>query len=108
MVDGAFWFAFNIRVSLKTRQTLARGCSVPFVAYGIDTTWRGIARVNDLWPRRLCSHPVASAKRISLVSLIAYADWDMISDSAVRIDATKSRAWILTSFVDTCKFLRAV
>ena len=108
LIDGALWFAFNIRIPLETRQTLARGCSISFVAYGIDTTWRGVARVNDLWPWRLGSHPVTSAKRITLVSLIAYADRDMISDSAVGIDATKSRTWILTLFVDTCKFLRAV
>ena len=108
LVDGALRFAFNIRVTLEIRQTLARGCSISFVAYGIDTTWRGIARVNDLWPRRLCSHPVASAKRISLVSLVADTDGNVISYSAVGIDATKTRAWILAALVDTSKFLRAV
>ena len=108
MVDGALRLAFNIRVSLKTGQTLARGCTVPFVANGIDTTWRWIARVNDLWPWRLGSHPVTSVKGIPLVSLIAYADRDMISDSAVGINATKTRTWIFAEFVDACKFLRAV
>ena len=93
---------------MKPRQTLARGCSVPFVAHGIDTTWRRVARVNDLWPWRLGSHPVTSAKGISLVSLVADTDGNMISYSAVGIDATKTRAWILAALVDASKFLRAV
>ena len=108
LVDGALRLAFNIRVTLKSRQTLARGFTVPFVTNGIDTTWGWVARVNDLWPGRLGSHRVTSAKGISLVSLIAYADRDMISDSAVGINATKTRTWIFAEFVDACKFLRAV
>ena len=93
---------------METRQTLARCCSVPVVAYGIDTTWRGAARVDDLWPGWPGSHSVASAEGVSLVSLIANADWDMISDSAVGIDAAKTRAGILAALVDASKFLRAV
>ena len=93
---------------MKLRQTLARGCSVPFVAYGIDTTGRGVARVNDLWPWRLGSHPVTSAKGISLVSLVAYTNGNMISYSAVGIDTAKTRTWILAALVDASKFLRAV
>ena len=81
---------------------------VPFVAYGIDTTWRGVARINDLWPWRLGSHPITSAKRISLVSLVADADGNMISYSAVGIDTAKTRAGILAALVDTSKLLRAV
>ena len=108
LVDGALRLAFNIRVSLEIWQTLARGCLVPFVAYGIYTTWRGVAWVNDFWPGRPGSHSVASAEGISMVSLIAYAYWNMISDSAVSIDAAKTRAWILAVLVDASKFLRAV
>ena len=108
LVDGALRLAFNIRVTLKSRQTLARGCLVPFVANGIETTWGWVARVNDLWPGRLGSHPVTSAKGISLVSLVADTDGYMISHSAIRIDAAKTRTWILAAFVGACKFLRAV
>ena len=48
LVDGAFRFALNIRVSLKTRQTLARGRPGSFIAFGIDATWRGVAGINYL------------------------------------------------------------
>ena len=108
LVDGALRFAFNIRVTLEIRQTLARGCAIPFVAYGIDTTGRGVARVNDLWPWRLGSHPVTSVEGISLVSLVADTDGNMISYSAVGIDTAKTRTWILAALVDASKLLRAV
>ena len=93
---------------METRQTLARCCSVPVVAYGIDTTWRGVAGINNLRFWRLGSHPVTSAKRISLVSLVANTDRNMISNPAICIDATETRAGILAALVDASKFLRAV
>ena len=46
LVDGALWLAFNIGVSLETRQTLARGCPGSLIALGIDAAWRGVARIN--------------------------------------------------------------
>ena len=54
LVDGAFRFALNIRVSLKTRQTLTRGRPGSFIAFGIDATWRGVAGINYLRNGRSC------------------------------------------------------
>ena len=54
LVDGAFRFALNIWVSLKTRQTLARGRPGSFIAFGIDATWRGVAGINYLRNGRSC------------------------------------------------------
>ena len=54
LVYGAFRFALNIWVSLKTRQTLARGRPGSFIAFGIDATWRGVAGINYLRNGRSC------------------------------------------------------
>ena len=54
LVDGAFRFALNIRVSLKTRQTLTRGRPGSLIAFGIDATWRGVAGINYLRNGRSC------------------------------------------------------
>ena len=96
LVDGALRFAFNIRVTLEIRQTLARGCAIPFVAYGIDATRRRIARVNDFRPWWLRCDSIASVEWVPLVPLVANTDWYVVSDSAVGIDATKSRTRVLT------------
>ena len=108
LVDGALRLAFNIGVTLKTRQTLARGSTVSFIANSIDSTWRWVARINDLRLWWLCCHPVTSVERISLITLIANADRDVVSDPAVGIYATKSWARVLAFLVDTGQFLRAV
>ena len=108
VVDCALWLALNIWISKHFREASAGRSTISFVANCIDATWRRIAGIYDLWPRWLSGNSVASAEGVSLVSLIADTNGDMVPDSAVGIDATKSRTWILTLFVDTCKFLRAV
>ena len=50
LVDSALRLAFNIGVSLKTRQTLTGGCLVSFIANCISPTRRWVARINDFWP----------------------------------------------------------
>ena len=50
LVDSALRLAFNIGVSLKTRQTLTGGCSVSFIANCVSPTRRWVARINDFWP----------------------------------------------------------
>ena len=52
--------------------------------------------------------PVASVEGVPLVPLVANTDGDMISNSAICIDAAKTRTWILAALVDASKFLRAV
>ena len=108
MVDGALRLAFNIRVSLKTGQTLAGSCSSSLIANCIDATRRRIARVNDFRSWWFRCNSVASVEGITLVPLVANTDWNMISNPAICIDAAKTRAWILAALVDACKFLRAV
>ena len=50
LVDRALWLAFNVRVSLKTRQTRTGRRLVSFIAHSIGATRRRVARINDLWP----------------------------------------------------------
>ena len=40
--------------------------------------------------------------------MITNTNRNMISNSAICIDAAKTRAWILAALVDASKFLRAV
>ena len=100
LVDGALWLAFNIGVTLKTRQALTRSCSGPFIANCIDTTRRWIAGVDNFRPWWLGCDPIASVEGVSLVALVANTDGNMISHSAICIDSTKSRTRILTASVD--------
>ena len=100
MVDGALRLAFNIRVSLKSRQTLAGSCSCSLIANCIDATRRWIARVDNFRPWWLGRDPIASVEGVSLVALVANTDGNMISHSAICIDSTKSRTRILTASVD--------
>ena len=93
---------------MQTRQTLARSCSSPLIANSIDATRRRVARVNDFRPWWLRCDSVTSVEWVPLVPLVANTDGNMISYSAVGIDATKTRAWILAALVDASKFLRAV
>ena len=60
-VDGAFRFAFNVRVALQAGQTGAGGSTLPVATHGIDTAWRRSAWVNGAWcggykkgPVRIC------------------------------------------------------
>ena len=96
MVDGALRLAFNIRVSLKSRQTLAGSCSSSLIANCIDATRRRIARVNYFRPWWLRCNSVASVEWVPLVTLVTNTDWYVVSDPTVGIDATKSRARVLT------------
>ena len=107
-VDCALRPAFSIWVTKHLRQALAGCCPVPVIADSIDATGRGVAGINDFRSWRCCGNSVASVEGISLVSLVANTDWNMAPDSTVCVDTTKSRAWILASFVGTSKFLRAV
>jgi hypothetical protein len=108
VVDCALWLTLSVRVSKHFRQTCARCSTISFIAYCIDATWRRIARVYDLRPWGLSGNSVASAEGVSLISLIADTDGDMVPDSAVGIDAAKTRAWILAFPVDAGQLLRAV
>ena len=101
LVDGALWLAFNIGITLKTRQALTRSCSGPFITNCIDATRRWIARVDNFRPWWLGCDPIASVEGVSLVALVANTDGNMISHSAICIDSTKSRTRILTASVDT-------
>ena len=56
----------------------------------------------------MSGNSVASAEGVSLVSLIADTNGDMVPDSAVGIDATKARTGILAFPVDAGQLLRAV
>ena len=56
----------------------------------------------------LTCDPVASAEGVSLISLVAHADRNMVPDSAVSIDAAKTRTRVLTFSVDASQLLRAV
>ena len=105
LVDRALWLALDIRISEHLRET-STGCSaVPLIAYCVDAAWRGIARVYNLWPWGLGRNSVASAEGVSLISLVAHADRNMVPDSAVSIDAAKTRTRVLASFVDASKLL---
>ena len=95
MVDGALRLAFNIRVSLKTGQTLAGSCSSSLIANCIDATRRWIARVNDFRSWWLCCDSVASVEWVPLIPLIADTDRYVVSDPTESIDATKSRTRVL-------------
>ena len=107
-VDCALRPAFSIWVTKHLRQALAGCCPVPVIADSIDATGRGVARVNYFRSCRGCSNSVTSAKRISLVSLVASANRNMVPDSAVGIDATQARTRILTSLSNASKILGAV
>ena len=107
-VDCALRLACSVRVTKHLRQALAGGRPVPVIADSIDATGRGVAGVNDLRSWGCCGNSVASVEGISLISLVANTYWNMVPDSAVCVNATKSRAWILASFVCTSKVLRAV
>ena len=108
VVDRALWLALDIRISEHLRET-STGCSaVPLIAYCVDAAWRGIARVYNLWPWGLGRNSVASAEGVSLISLVAHADRNMVPDSAVSIDAAKTRTRVLTFSVDASQLLRAV
>lgn len=100
-VDGTFWFAFNIGVALEARVTCARGSLVSIGAFSIDTTWRWSTWVNDLWSWCSGGGSVTTGEWISNISLIANTKWDMVSNTAVSIDTTESRTWVLTFSVDT-------
>ena len=50
LVDGALGLAFNVRVSLETRQTLTGCCPVSFIADCVSPTRSGVAWINDFWP----------------------------------------------------------
>ena len=47
-IQCAFWFAFDIRISRQTRWTSAGSCRISFSAFGINSTWSGITRINEL------------------------------------------------------------
>ena len=96
MVDGALRLAFNIRVSLKSRQTLAGSCSCSLITNCIDATRRRIARVNYFRSWWFRCNSVASVEGITLVPLVANTDRYVVSDPTVGIDATKSRTRVLT------------
>ena len=108
VVDCAFWLAFYIRIPKHFREACARRSTVSFIAYCIDATRRRIARIYDLWPWGLSGNSVASAEGVSLISLVADTNGDMVSNSAVGIDATKARTGILAFPVDAGQLLRAV
>ena len=108
VVDCALWLALDIRIPEHLREA-STGCSaVPLIAYCIDAAWRGIARVYNLWPWGLGRNSVASAEGVSLISLVAHADRNMVPDSAVSIDAAKTRTRVLAFSVDASQLLRAV
>ena len=95
LVDGALRLAFNIGVTLKTRQTLARGSTVSFIANCIDATRRWIAGVDNFRSWWLGCDPIASVEGVSLVPLVANTDWYVVPDPAVGIDTTQARTRIL-------------
>ena len=108
VVDCALRLTLSVRISKHFRQACARCSTISFIAYCIDATWRRIARVYDLRPWGLSGNSVASAEGVSLISLIADTNGDMVPDSAVGIDATKARTGILAFPVDAGQLLRAV
>ena len=108
VVDCTLRLTLSVRISKHFRQACARCSTISFIAYCIDATWRRIARVYDLRPWGLSGNSVASAEGVSLISLIADTNGDMVPDSAVGIDATKARTGILAFPVDAGQLLRAV
>ena len=108
VVDCTLRLTLSVRISKHFRQACARCSTISFIAYCIDATWRRIARVYDLRSWGLSGDSVASAEGVSLISLIADTNGDMVPDSAVGIDATKARTGILAFPVDAGQLLRAV
>ena len=108
VVDCALRLTLNVRIPKHFRDACARCSTISFIAHCIDTTWRRIAGIYDLWSWGLSGNSVASAEGVSLISLIADTNGDMVPDSAVGVDATKARTGILAFPVDAGQLLRAV
>jgi len=101
LVGGAVWidcalvFAFNIGISLKTRQTDTCSCLVPFSTLCIDSTGRWVAWINDLWSNGSSWWPSTLTEGISYVALVTDADWHMVSHVTIGVDTTEAGAWVL-------------
>ena len=48
-VDHTFWFALNVWIADVVSNTFARGCIVSLLAFSIDATGRGVARLDHLY-----------------------------------------------------------
>ena len=94
-IDCALMLTFNIGISLKTRQTDACSCLVPFPTLCVDSTGRWVARINDLWANGSCWWPSTLTEWISDVALVADADGHMVSHVAICVYTTEARAWVL-------------
>ena len=101
-IDCALMFAFNIGISLKTRQTDACSCLVPFPTLCIDSTGRWVAWINNLWTNGSSWWPSTLTKGISDVALVTDADWHMVSHVTIGVDTTEAGAWVLALASDAC------
>ena len=99
-VDGTLVFALNVGVALKSRETDTGSSLIPLSAFCIDSTWRRVAGVNDLWPDGSRWRSSALAEGVTNVALVADADWYMVADAAVGIDSTETRTGVLALATD--------
>ena len=107
-VDCALMLAFNVRIALKTRKTDASSGLVPFSTLCIDSTWRRVAGIDDLWTDGGCWWSSALTEGISDEALVADANRNMVSHVAVSVDTAEARAGVLTLAADARLVRRAV
>ena len=48
-INHTFWFALNVWIANVVSNAFARGCIVSLLAVSIDTTRRGVARLDHLY-----------------------------------------------------------
>ena len=98
-IGDTFRLALNVWIASIVEDAPTGGCPSLFRTFSIDTTrWR-IAGLNNFYWSGRCSS-VTLNKRISSEALVADTYWYMISDVALGINATETRARILTLSVD--------
>ena len=106
-VDGALRLALDVGVALQPGVAAAAGPHPAGPGAGgaralsVDATWRGPARVYDLWGRGGGGGAVAAREGVPDVSLVTDAQGHVVADTAVCVDAAEAGTRVLTLSVDT-------
>ena len=107
-VDGALMPALHIRVTLQSREADTGSSLVSFLALSVDAARGGVAWVNNFWSMGCGWRSPTLAERIANVALVTDADGNMVPDTAVSVDTTQARTWVLALTPDACFVGRAV
>jgi len=94
-IYNTFWLALNIRISCIVPDTRTAGGLINLITHGINTAWRGITWLYNFYWKYSAWLEITAGERISDIALVTHTDRDMVTNSAVRVYTTETRAWVL-------------